>query len=238
MRHKICTLFILCILYVLVGCQESGLDRPDFPLKEADIVAALEQTNLSGAISTDKTEILSKEHILYVLESDEQKFPVALISTSSIQNNRTLSLVFIAPSVSKGPAFEWETWKQQLMFATLLYGGFDDEEEVYQKFSGQEASGGKVELNEEWPAETLAERYEWDAEFPAGYCRIAYELVNSTIENTIEKEDLHIVEQSPRLTVSIYESKDYYQQQIEHTPLPLQILNSREEQSQGVPKNP
>lgn len=214
MRCKIYTLFILGILCVLVGCQESRLDRPDFPLKESDIDAALERTNLPGTISNDKTEILSQEHISYVLDNSEQNLPVALISTSSIQNKRVLSLVFIAPSVSKRSAFEWENWKQHLIFATLLYGGFADEEEVYQKFSEKKPSEGKVDLNEEWPMETLAEQYEWDAEFPAGYCRITYELINSTIENSIEKDNPHIVELSPRLTVSIYESKNYYDKQL------------------------
>lgn len=215
MKRKIYPLFILGILCFLVGCQESGLGKPDFPLEEADIVTALERANLSGAISNDKTQVLSQEHILYVLDSDEQKLPVMLISSSFIQNKRALSLTFIAPSVSQGVTFEWEDWKQQLVFATLLYGGFADEEEVYQEFSEQKISVGKVELNEEWPMETLAERYEWDAEFPAGYCRVSYELVNSTIENSIEGEDLSIVEQSPRLTVSIYETKDHYNEQLQ-----------------------
>ncbi|WP_298024805.1 hypothetical protein [uncultured Dysosmobacter sp.] len=214
-RRLFYSLFVLGILFLLAGCQKSGLQEPDFPLKEADIITALAQTNLPGTISDDKT-ILSEEYTSYVLDSADQRLPVAIIFSSNYEGKRFLSLTFISPPTSKDCVFLWEDWKQQLALAALLYGGFTDEDEIYRGFFEQEVSDGELEVNENNFDHLIAEQYEWDAEFSAGYCRVYYKLVNSSIEtDPFGSENFNVVEQTPHMTISIYESVERYNERLQ-----------------------
>jgi len=214
-QRLLCSLLILGILFLLAGCHKSALQKPAFPLQEADIITALEQTTLSCTLSEDKT-ILSEEQTSYVLDSENQKFPAAIIISSNYDGKRILSLTFISPPTSTGYAFSWEDWEQQFAFAASLYGGFSDRDEIYQGFFAQDVSDGKLEISENDLENLVAEQYEWDKEFPAGYCRIHYKLVNSSIETyPIETEISNIVEQTPHMTISIYESLDCYNEHLQ-----------------------
>lgn len=214
-RRLFYSFLVLGALFLLAGCQKSGLREPDFPLEEADITAALEQTNLPGTISDDKT-LLSEEYASYVLDSEDQKLPAAIILSSNVEGKRFLSLTFISPPTSKDYVFLWDDWKQQLALAALLYGGFTDEDEIYWGFFEQEAPDGELEVNENNLEHLIAEQYEWDAEFSAGYCRVSYKLVNSSIETyPLASENFNVVEQTPQMTISIYESVDCYNEHVQ-----------------------
>lgn len=215
MKRLIYILLTLGALCSLAGCQETGLSRPDFPLEEQVVNAALEQSGLPGAISKDETQSYAEWHTIYTLRDEDQVLPIAIISSSLREGERLFQIDFISPPLSAGPAFAWEDWKQQLVFSTLLYGGFADAEQVYRAFSEQEVSEGKLPPYEDRElAEIIAERYKWDASLPTGYCRIDYELFNS-IENGIENDplDARVVAQSPRMHITMYESKAHYEKE-------------------------
>jgi len=176
----------------LAGCQKSGLPQPDFPLEQDVIMTALEQTGLPGVISESETFSSIEGHTAYVLRDPMETYGdmentvlIAGISSAITEGERFLSMIFLsAPDEPATLPFVWEDWKQQIVFTTLLFGGFEDGEEVYRAFSDKETPEGQ-------------ERFEWDAQLPGGYCRVSYSF------NTIR-------EQSYIVRVTIYESKSLY----------------------------
>ena len=85
----------------------------------------------------------------------------------------------------------WEDWKQQIVFATLLYGGFEDEEQVYQAFADKELPYGENVFQG------------WDAQLPEGYCTVTYRTIS---ESSNPKQKRHAL-----MGVNIYESQELYQ---------------------------
>lgn len=209
MKRLICLLITLGVFFSFAGCQKTGMLRPDFPLEEEVVTAALEETGLPGLISEDETQSYTEGHIMYTLRNEDQRL-VMDISSSCRNGSRFLKISYILPPVPEGPAFAWVDWKQQFVFAALLFGGFADKEEIYRAFAEQNVEGGKMPPKEGVYAEFIAERYEWDACLPAGYCRVYYELFNSSIENG--PPNTIVVAQSPRMYVDIYESESHYQE--------------------------
>jgi len=192
-RLIFCTFLAVVLLCSLAGCQKSGLPQPDFPLEEDVVMTVLEQTGLPGIISESETFSSVEGHISYTLRDPtktygdtENKVVTAGISSANTNGERFLGMIFLsAPDEPAALPFAWEDWKQQIVFTTLLFGGFEDEEEVYRAFSDKEPPDDE-------------ERFEWDAQLPGGYCRVSYSF-NTTLE------------QSYTVRVTIYESKSLYQ---------------------------
>ena len=65
---------------------------------------------------------------------------IAGITSATIEGERVLITVF--DQIDVADQMSWEDWKQQIVFATLLYGGFEDEEQVYQAFADKELPYG------------------------------------------------------------------------------------------------
>lgn len=193
MKRSICTFLAVVLLCSLLGCQKNGLPQPDFPLEEDVITNALEQTGLPGVISESETFSSIEGHISYTLRDPtetygdtENKVVTAGISSAITEGERFLSMIFLSdPDEPTTLPFEWEDWKQQIIFTTLLFGSFEDEEDVYRAFSNKETPEGE-------------ERFEWDAQLRGGYCRVSYNF------NTI-------LEQPYTVRVTIYESKSLYE---------------------------
>lgn len=210
MRRLIGICLVLGILCTVTACQKAGIPRPVFPLTEEAVAAALEQTGMPGAISESETQSYGEGHTVYTLRTQpEGKQPSGFVSSSLAKGNRSLQLFFNTSPVPEAPPFAWEDWKQQLEFAALLYGGFADAQEIYRVFSEKSASEGAVSIPQDEMAKYQAERLAWDASFHAGYCRIRYDLSNSKVEKS--SLGTRILEQTPRMTINIYESKAQYE---------------------------
>ena len=71
-----------------------------------------------------------------------------------------MSTIFDAKShmVNDKP-FAWEDWKQEIIFITILYGGFEDEEEVYRALSKLEVPDDDKVLK-------------WGVQLSNGYCGV------------------------------------------------------------------
>ncbi len=192
LKRSISTFLAFGMLCALAGCQNSRLRQPAFPLKENVIKNALKKTGLSGIISESETFSSVKGHIAYTLRDPEEtygdtenKVLIAGVSSAITEGERFLSVNF--PSNPYEPVttpFSWEDWKQQLVFATLLFGGFEDEEEVYRAFSVKETP-------------MYEDRFKWDAQLQGGYIRVSYSM------DTVLRTSF--------FTVTIYESKSLYQ---------------------------
>lgn len=138
-RSLLCLFLAFGVSLSVAGCKKSGLPQPDFPLQRQIIASALEQTGLPWAIADSETTSSAENHLAYTLRDPENKKLTGAISSAITEGERFLQVSSISyPALVNGetPAFAWESWKQQLIFAALLYGGFEDEEEVYRAFSG------------------------------------------------------------------------------------------------------
>lgn len=188
--------------------ETDTLPQPAFPLKEEAIILALEKARLPGKISESETVSLVEGQIEYVVRhptetySDEisleearakpeSRVIVATVSSAMLDGERVIFTSFIPKGAPE--QFAWEDWKQQIVFTTLLYGSFEDEEDVYRTFSDKVFPKGEVS-------------FEWDAQLPGGYCVTRYQSHMYYDEYGVEKHSNLAI-----LSVSIYESQALYQ---------------------------
>lgn len=164
-KHIILGLLIAGLL-TLTACVENtpytkspdsipkeSMAEPEFPLDKGTIMKTVDSLNLPCIISEDESEeLLTRENTVYsnyVLRDPERKYHEDSLDTilyggiisGIVDGNRYMSTIFDAKShmVNDKP-FAWEDWKQEIIFITILYGGFEDEEEVYRALSKLEVS--------------------------------------------------------------------------------------------------
>ena len=184
-----CMLAAICLLS---GCKKDVHFQTSFPLEEDAIVSALEKTGLQGKISDSETESYADGHILYVVRSETETYGdsdngvmIASVSSAETSDGRKLYAAFDWTNTDE---FSWEDWKQQIAFATLLYGGFANEDDVYKVFC-------EKELPDSSP-------FVWEEELSGAHCRITY---LSRSQKMYDENLYEVHENSAVLTVSIYE---------------------------------
>lgn len=186
--------------------KKDVLTQPTFPLDEEVITVALEKSRLPGILSKSETTSSAEGQSMHVVRSPTITYSDIIGAEEAYSNPSTRLLIAAVSSVATGDErvlitvfdqidvpdqMAWEDWKQQIVFATLLYGGFEDEEQVYQAFAGKELPSG----------ENLFER--WDAQLPGGYCTVTYRTSKATNHPTRK--------QHASMGVNIYESQALYQ---------------------------
>ncbi|MBS6396606.1 MAG: hypothetical protein KH452_05590 [Clostridiales bacterium] len=196
---------VLGMLCVASVRKKDVLPQPDFPLEEEVITAALEKTGLPGLLSESETTFSAEGQRRHVVRSPSVTYSdmitpeesdadprtrllVAAVSSTTFGGERVLSTVFDQIDVSDQMA--WEDWKQQIVFATLLYGGFEDEEQVYQALVCEEFPYGENSFG-------------WEVQLPGGYCTVTCR----TTEETSRPEG----KKRASLGVNIFESEELYQ---------------------------
>lgn len=207
-RRSIYLALALVALCSLCGCESDGLPQSGFPLSEESLTTAMERSGISWLISQEETYSGTEAHTSYVLRDPSEKYSSespttrmrAAVSSALVEDERLLQLIFDSSPVStnygKAPlVFSWEDWKQQLVFAAHLYGGFADENALYQAFSTQEVPTGEKSAA-------------WEAWFPKAYCRVSYRIRGTQIVHTFPNPVE--LEQAAILNVTIYESEALY----------------------------
>lgn len=186
--------------------KKDVLPQPTFPLDEEVINVALEKSGLPGMLSESETTSWADGQRMHIVRSPtitysdtisteeasvnpSARLLIAGITSVTIEGERVLIAVFDQIDVSD--QMSWEDWKQQIVFATLLYGGFEDEEQVYQAFAGKELPYG----------ENAFQR--WDAQLLGGYCTVTYHTTNESSNPTQKRHAW--------MGVNIYESQALYQ---------------------------
>lgn len=204
---------VLGVLFSLTGSKKDERFQTTFPLEEEVVTATLEKVGLPGIISESETESYRRGHIQYVVRSPTETYDgtnnrlfFAYISSANYEGERVLYTIFDESVDSE--QIVWEDWKQQIVFATLLYGGFENEEEVYQAFLEKEVPkdffGKAVEL----PGGYSRVSYRGDVQLSEGYCRVSYTFSS---HRTYDEDGFPIKKQSASLRVDIYESYELYQ---------------------------
>lgn len=207
---------MLGLLCSIAACKKDVLPQPNFPLEEEAITAALEKTGLPGEISESETTSYAEGHSLYVVRSlteaysdeispeEAQANPysrviIASASSAITEGERTLYTMFDQKDSSD--QFAWEDWNKQIVFTTLLYGGFEDEEDVYRAFVGKALPKGE---NSEDEVSLV-----WDAQLPGGYCWVRY--VSRKTKVFEGEYDVPTWRYTGTLFVKIYESQALFQ---------------------------
>lgn len=192
---------VLC--FVFVG-QKDEPPRPAFPLDEAVITVALEKSGLPGILSESESSSSGDGQRMHVLRSPTltysdhirpeeaaadpgARFYTAGIISANIEGERVLTTTFVQINVSD--QMTWEAWRQEIVFAALLYG-FEEGDEIYRAFADKEFPHG----------ETFSQ---WDAQFPEGYCVVNYRFFD---EASDPPQRAHAI-----LRVNLYESQSLYQ---------------------------
>lgn len=189
----------LGILCMLTGCQKSRAFQTVFPLDAAAVNETLAKAGLPGSVSEDETYSQQEGHVSYTIRRaperpDEPENGVFVASASSAQlaDGRLLYTAFVQHMASD--RFQWADWKQQIVFAAMLYGGFIDEEAVYQALSEQSdpADGGS----------------QWEVELPEGYCRVSYSAKDN---KTYDEDGFEVHTYTATLRVDVFETQALYE---------------------------
>lgn len=200
-RRNLLIVFLsaLAIFCILTGCQKSREFQTVFPLDAATVNETLTKAGLPGSVREDETYSQQEGHVSYTIRRapehpDEPEGGVFVASVSSVQltDGRLLYTTFVQHRDSD--QFQWADWKQQIVFAAMLYGGFADEEAVYQALSeqGDPADG----------------EYRWEAELPEGCCRVSYGAKDS---KTYDEDGFEVHTYTETLRVDVFETRALYE---------------------------
>ena len=204
-RRNLLIVFLsaLAIFCILTGCQKNREFQTVFPLDAATVNETLTKAGLPGSVREDETYSQQEGHVSYTIRRapehpDEPEDGVFVASVSSVQltDGRLLYTTFVQHRDSD--QFQWADWKQQIAFAAMLYGGFADEEAVYQALSeqGDPADG----------------EYRWEAELPEGCCRVSYSAKDN---KTYDEDGFEVHTYTATLRVNIFETRALYESLIE-----------------------
>lgn len=211
-----CMLGLLCSL---TGCGNEERFQTSFPLKEEELTEALEKVGLEGTISESESALSVQtkgqtQYVHYVLRRDaEQDYDpedgpwVTDIMSADHKGKRMLYTTFAqrVPSAQ----LKWEDWKAQLVLAALLYGGFENEEALYQALLDQELPEGRSSAAPDaHPPGGYGTVYTLDAQLPEGYCTVSYHLLSRT---TYDENHFEAKQYTAALRVNLYESYALYQ---------------------------
>ncbi len=170
----------------LAGCGgKETLAKPEFPLTDEAITAALAQAELEWVIDPEGTHPGEEGTVLHTLRAPDGTLRGGTLS-SVVDGKRYLSMTLPTNAADTDPAaprpFTWADWEQALRLAALLYGGFEDAGELYDAFSQE-------------PADLSEGRMTWDKELSGVFCRVTAR----------SYEDSKLPGGSVMLVVSLYE---------------------------------
>ena len=200
-RRNLLIVFLsaLAIFCILTGCQKSREFQTVFPLDAATVNETLTKAGLPGSVREDEAYSQQEGHVSYTIRRapehpDEPEDGVFVASVSSVQltDGRLLYTTFVQHRDSD--QFQWADWKQQIVFAAMLYGGFADEEAVYRALSeqGDPADG----------------EYRWEAELPEGCCRVSYGVKDN---KTYDADGFEVHTYTATLRVDVFETRALYE---------------------------
>ncbi|MCI8304691.1 MAG: hypothetical protein HFF52_08700 [Lawsonibacter sp.] len=157
---------VLAPVLLLAACQKQELlPKPEFPLSEEAVIAAVTAQGLDWTVSWNEQQGQTDTKTVYSLlqpESGREFGTVFITSSQTEELGRYLgAALVISRTQLQWPLEEphsWEEWKDLFKLSARLYGGFEDEEEIYRACA-----------KEELP---LEETTLWEGALTGGYCRV------------------------------------------------------------------
>ena len=135
---------LLCVLCFWMGCARKG----ETPSERERIDAALAESGLMGDVSESESypQDGGSRH-QYVIRNETETYEgtdtpqfVANVVFADDADGPMMLTVFHQNGVWEDSSrrIQWEDWKNQFVFAALLQGGFDREDEIYRAFCHRE----------------------------------------------------------------------------------------------------
>lgn len=109
--------------------QRQMLVSPEYPLKKEVVAKALEDCDVSCVIEEHSP---TEQSLSFSLRDEETNFLYAGIKTQKIEEERMLGIIFF--SFDSETEISEEECKNAIIMGTCLFGGFEDEEQVYNQF--------------------------------------------------------------------------------------------------------
>ena len=193
-------LFGIASLILLSGCKKVSQFQTIFPLTEDAVSEAMVAVGLEGYISGFETSSQTKNDTHYVIRNGvigNHSFVASIVSAE--QSGQRLLYATFDQAVDSDQ-IQWDAWKQHIVFASQLYGGFEHNEVLYEVFQ-------KMDVSADAPP------YRLEAQLTGGYCVLSYRLRG----NTVSIDDgVPQTNQSATMRIDIYESYDLYQEMGTH----------------------
>ena len=159
-----------------------------FPLSEKAVTTALNDVGLPLTISSEETQSFTEGQIAYTLRSGgEDRFPWGGVSSAVYGGGKRFCQVTHLEAAGEDITFHWEDWQKTITLAGKLWGGFDDDDQLYRQLS---------DLN--IPDDTVTGA-SWETETGGGFCRVSYSVT------MIQSKPSHV-----NFTIVFYESRQEY----------------------------
>ena len=137
------------------------------------LTLALEDVNLNGGLA--------------VRSGGEDRFPWGGVSSAVYGGGKRFCQVTHLEAAGEDITFHWEDWQKTITLAGKLWGGFDDDDQLYRQLS---------DLN---IPDDSAIGASWETETGGGFCRVSYSVT------MIQSKPSHV-----NFTIVFYESRQEY----------------------------
>ena len=159
-----------------------------YPLMAEKVEQAVRQLDMPLAISPNETKSFTEGQIAYTLRSGgEDLFPWGAVSSAVYGGGKRFCQVTHLEAAGEDITFHWEDWQKTITLAGKLWGGFDDDDQLYRQLS---------DLN--IPDDTVTGA-SWETETDGGFCRVSYSVT------MIQSKPSHV-----NFTITFYESRQEY----------------------------
>ena len=166
-----------------------------FPLSEKAVTTALNDVGLPLTISSEETQSFTEGQITYTLRSGgEDRFPWGAVSSAVYGGGKRFCQVTHLEAAGEDITFHWEDWQKTVTLAGKLWGGFDDDDQLYRQLS---------DLN--IPDDTVTGA-SWETDTNGGFCRVSYSVT------MIQSKPSHV-----NFTITFYESQQEYRQMMKES---------------------
>ncbi len=163
-------LVLALVMLCLAGCGgKETLAKPEFPLTDEAITAALAQAELDWVIDPEGTHSGKEGTVLHNLRAPDGTLRGGTLS-GVVDGKRYLSMTLPINAADADAAprpFTWADCEQSLRLAALLYGGFEDAHALYDAFSGESADLAEGPVT-------------WDKELSGVSCRVTARSLEGT----------------------------------------------------------
>ncbi len=150
-------------------CENQKMPASIFPLQREVLEQVLSGSGLGWNAAEENT--LREDHVLYVINNQEGQ-PVAEISSVGGNEKRILQINFLALKGTQANISQ-KDWEKAVRLATILYGGFKNENQVYKNF--QETYDERV-IIDRVPGYNpeFCERIRWENEIGGVNCFLGF----------------------------------------------------------------
>lgn len=174
--HACAMILIVSSLFAACISENQKLSIPEYPIDKAAIVSVLQKIGLDWEV-TAQTHAIGEPHSVYRIYRNDTL--LASVVGISAYDERSLSVLFM----SFQNALSEDELETAIVFATLLFGGFDGTHQIYERFQAEFGVSNTTvnSIEGALPRPYVRDQTAvWVGEFKGVYCRIIVEREAST----------------------------------------------------------